>query len=184
MNDLFERARLPMQEVLVRYGITPNRAGFIICPFHAEKTASCKIYEYSFYCFGCGAGGDAVAFVSRMEDISPKQAAIELVGDTPQKQLSYIERRRLIDNKQQKKRSEYDKVRLIRKLLKLCRILNLAVRIHSPSCEPTGLCSIGLLQLDRLDYLIERADEIPVEEFEKYYGEEVKAIEHAIGRCL
>ena len=53
----------PMPEVVRRYGIEINRAGFCRCPFHAEKTASMKIYAQSFYCFGCGAGGDVIDFV-------------------------------------------------------------------------------------------------------------------------
>ena len=40
-----------------------NRVG--LCPFHSEKTPSFTIYpdNQSFYCFGCGAGGDVVTFI-------------------------------------------------------------------------------------------------------------------------
>lgn len=33
-----------------------------LCPFHNEKTPSFTVYNdtQSFYCFGCGAGGDAI----------------------------------------------------------------------------------------------------------------------------
>ena len=34
-----------MPEILSRYGLKQNRAGFICCPFHKEKSASCKIYD-------------------------------------------------------------------------------------------------------------------------------------------
>lgn len=42
-----------------------------LCPFHSEKTPSFVVYEesQSFYCFGCGAGGDAISFVKRMENL-------------------------------------------------------------------------------------------------------------------
>ncbi|HAP79103.1 MAG TPA: DNA primase, partial [Ruminococcus sp.] len=32
------------------------------CPFHSEKTPSCTVFTdtQSFYCFGCGAGGDVI----------------------------------------------------------------------------------------------------------------------------
>ena len=34
------------------------------CPFHSEKTPSCTVFTdtQSFYCFGCGAGGDVITF--------------------------------------------------------------------------------------------------------------------------
>lgn len=39
------------------------------CPFHSEKTPSCHIYteSQSFYCFGCGAGGDVITFIRLIE---------------------------------------------------------------------------------------------------------------------
>ncbi|MBO6301204.1 MAG: DNA primase [Ruminiclostridium sp.] len=40
-----------------------------LCPFHAERTPSCHVYtgSQSFYCFGCGAGGDVINFVRMIE---------------------------------------------------------------------------------------------------------------------
>lgn len=42
-----------------------------LCPFHNEKTPSFTVYPdtRSFYCFGCGAGGDVVSFVRRIENL-------------------------------------------------------------------------------------------------------------------
>ncbi|MGN0597711.1 MAG: DNA primase [Ruminiclostridium sp.] len=41
------------------------------CPFHSEKTPSCHVYteNQSFYCFGCGAGGDVINFIRRIESL-------------------------------------------------------------------------------------------------------------------
>lgn len=41
-----------------------------ICPFHAEKTASFCVYpnSSSFYCFGCGVGGDVISFIRLIEN--------------------------------------------------------------------------------------------------------------------
>ena len=43
-----------------------------LCPFHNEKTPSFTVYpeSRSFYCFGCGAGGDAITFVRRIENLA------------------------------------------------------------------------------------------------------------------
>lgn len=40
-----------------------------VCPFHADKNPSCHIYTdtQSFYCFGCGAGGDVITFIRLIE---------------------------------------------------------------------------------------------------------------------
>ena len=42
-----------------------------LCPFHSEKTPSFIVYpdNQSFYCFGCGAGGDAITFVKKINNL-------------------------------------------------------------------------------------------------------------------
>lgn len=56
-----------------------KRAGRIskgLCPFHSEKTPSFCVYHdtQSFYCFGCGVGGDAITFIKQMENLSYVEA--------------------------------------------------------------------------------------------------------------
>lgn len=62
--------RLTMRDVILHYGYKPNRAKFICCPFHNEKTPSMKIYEQDFHCFGCGAHGDIISFVQKLFGLS------------------------------------------------------------------------------------------------------------------
>ena len=47
-----------------------------LCPFHSEKTPSFYVYPdtQSFYCFGCGAGGDAIAFARKINSIDYPEA--------------------------------------------------------------------------------------------------------------
>lgn len=47
-----------------------------LCPFHLEKTPSCCVFEdtQSFYCFGCGAGGDVITFIMRIENLNYQEA--------------------------------------------------------------------------------------------------------------
>lgn len=42
-----------------------------LCPFHSEKTPSFYVYPdtQSFYCFGCGAGGDVITFTKKIENL-------------------------------------------------------------------------------------------------------------------
>ena len=48
-----------------------GRDSVCLCPFHSEKTPSCHIYTdtQSFYCFGCGAGGDVINFIRLIEHL-------------------------------------------------------------------------------------------------------------------
>lgn len=55
-------AHLNMKQVLERYGIRADRER-IPCPIHGGKNNNFQIYEKSFYCFKCGAGGDVIHFV-------------------------------------------------------------------------------------------------------------------------
>ena len=60
-----------------KYGIRVGRNGMACCPFHDDRHPSMKVDE-RFYCFGCGASGDVIDFVSRMEGVGAKEAALRL----------------------------------------------------------------------------------------------------------
>lgn len=47
-----------------------------LCPFHSEKTPSLVVYHdtQSYYCFGCGAGGDVINFVMQAENLDYVEA--------------------------------------------------------------------------------------------------------------
>lgn len=76
------KAEYSMREIVERYGLTPNRSGFISCPFHqGDRTPSLKVYERDFHCHACGANGDIFTFVQKMEDVSFKEA-FRILGGT------------------------------------------------------------------------------------------------------
>ena len=61
-------------EDVMRSYVTLKHAGHnlkCLCPFHSEKTPSCTVYtdNGSFYCFGCGAGGDVITFIMKIENL-------------------------------------------------------------------------------------------------------------------
>ena len=75
------KEQVTMRDVLERYGLRPNRAGFIRCPFHTgDDHASLKIYDRDFHCFACGANGDIFTFVQKMEHVSFREAFQSLGG--------------------------------------------------------------------------------------------------------
>lgn len=51
-----------------------NQVG--LCPFHSEKSPSMVVYNdtQSFFCFGCGAGGDVISFIMRIENLDYVEA--------------------------------------------------------------------------------------------------------------
>ncbi|MEG2813017.1 MAG: DNA primase [Oscillospiraceae bacterium] len=53
-----------------------GRTSKALCPFHSEKTPSFTIYNdtQSFYCFGCGVGGDVINFIMRAENLDYVEA--------------------------------------------------------------------------------------------------------------
>ena len=100
-----------MRDILAKYGMHPNRAGFIRCPFHKEKTASMKIYPDTYYCFGCGAHGDIFSFVSAMDGLSFREAFLELGGTYGHKKETFsdrVARYHAKKEREQRKRQEED----------------------------------------------------------------------------
>ena len=66
-------SRNDIEQVIGTY-VTLKRAGSNmngLCPFHNEKTPSFTVFPAtkSFYCFGCGAGGDVISFIMREENL-------------------------------------------------------------------------------------------------------------------
>lgn len=53
-----------------------------LCPFHKEKTPSFSVSpdKQIFYCFGCGMGGDAIRFISKIENIDFGES-VEVLAD-------------------------------------------------------------------------------------------------------
>lgn len=70
-----------MWDILSRYGIQSNRAGFIQCPFHkGDREPSMKVYKDGYNCFACSANGDIFSFIMEMENQSFKEVYLSLGG--------------------------------------------------------------------------------------------------------
>jgi len=75
-------AMVDTRDVIERYSSTRfNAKGFARCPFHQEKTASFKVFNGRFKCFGCGASGGAIDFTMRIHEITFQQALVRLNHD-------------------------------------------------------------------------------------------------------
>lgn len=63
-----------------------------LCPYHNEKTPSFTVFPatQSFYCFGCGAGGDSISFIMKAENLE-YIPAVEFLARRVGINLSYSE---------------------------------------------------------------------------------------------
>ena len=80
--SIFEAVKqsVTTRQAAERYGIRVERNGMCRCPFHDDSTPSMKL-DRRYYCFGCGATGDVIDFVSQLRGIGSKEAAILLAQD-------------------------------------------------------------------------------------------------------
>jgi len=76
LNEL--KYNTDIEQVIGRYVQLRRRGKNLtgLCPFHSEKTPSFTVYPdtQSFYCFGCGAGGDAITFMRKIENLDYMEA--------------------------------------------------------------------------------------------------------------
>ena len=80
--NLFETVRTNVKavDVVLMAGFQPNRSKMICCPFHNDKHPSMKV-DRRYFCFGCGAKGDAVDFVANCYGLGLKEAAEKIISD-------------------------------------------------------------------------------------------------------
>src|SRR6266508_655731 len=69
------KAANDLAAVVAERGIEIKKKGRVVvgrCPFHEEKTASFTITPSKglFHCFGCGAAGDVIGFLTKYDQVS------------------------------------------------------------------------------------------------------------------
>jgi DNA primase len=81
------RRASPIEEVAARSGVELRPVGQRLvgqCPFHRDGCPSLAVYPHnqSYFCFGCGAGGDVIDFVARLHGVGFKEA-VGMLTDAP-----------------------------------------------------------------------------------------------------
>lgn len=93
-------SRVDIAEVVGRH-VELKRSGSSLvglCPFHAERSPSFNVIpsKQFYHCFGCGASGDAIRFLTEHQGLSFVEAVRDLAGQTgltvPEEQVSAEER--------------------------------------------------------------------------------------------
>lgn len=150
-----------MPDIYEKYGFEPNRAGFIVCPFHREDTPSLGIYRggTTWHCFGCGAGGSVIDFVMRLFSLSFRQAIVRIDNDfglhlTPGRpdirRTAEIEKERKRQKQETQKRQDQ-----LNKLWKRYAMIDRFLSTHMPEEGNAGGFGALLGELDRLWWMIE-----------------------------
>ena len=78
MTDIFREVReqVSAEDAARHYGLTFDRKGWALCPFHADKHPSMSFRNGRFRCWVCDVGGDSIDFTSRLLGLEP-MAAVE-----------------------------------------------------------------------------------------------------------
>lgn len=68
------------------------------CPFHKEKSGSFTVSESKgmYYCFGCGAGGDAVKFVREHQGMGFRDAVQSILGELNLEEVNTTSRKQVV----------------------------------------------------------------------------------------
>ncbi len=130
-----------IDEVLLRTDIEQLISGYVslkrggdtykgLCPFHSEKSPSFTVYPKtaSFYCFGCGIGGDAVTFIKQIEHLDypdaveflAKRAGITIIND---------------DKKYIPKENKFDRDRMYKMNADAARFFHMSLMADNPEAK-------------------------------------------------
>lgn len=79
------KSAVNMPQLAETYGFRVNRNGFMLCPFHADKSPSLKVYPGymtgdGYHCYSCGAGGDIIRFAMEYEGLDFEAAVRRIAG--------------------------------------------------------------------------------------------------------
>lgn len=68
MTDVFRdvRERVTAEDAARHYGLTFDRRGWALCPFHHDRHPSMSFKNGRFRCWVCNVGGDSIDFTSRL----------------------------------------------------------------------------------------------------------------------
>ena len=138
MTDVFRecRERGSAQDAARHYGLTFDRRGWAVCPFHSDKHPSMSFRAGRFRCWACNASGDAIDFTGKLLGLEPMAAVERLNADfalslplhrKPTPAEAQAARRRLEIARAHKQFEEWRKA-FISKLCAAYRVAHIALR--------------------------------------------------------
>ena len=86
------KSAFTVRQVGEMYGMGPDRRGMVCCPFHSDNHPSMMLNEAYYYCFGCGANGDAIDLTAKLFDLNQINL-LEAQGDHVSEREYWAQRR-------------------------------------------------------------------------------------------
>lgn len=163
-----------VREVAVRYGVQFNRAGFALCPFHSEKTASFKVKNrHTAHCFGCGITVDAISLTMGLFNLSFLDALERLNEDfglglpigkrsSLRDRIEISRRVREIKIRTDERKAKEDALKAKRKeLIDLYCKYEIAIRTLAPKDADTPPNPLYIEAVNKIGYIEHLLDSLP-----------------------
>lgn len=140
------KSRIDIIEILSHY-IQLKRAGMnysACCPFHDEKTPSFMVSPIKgiYHCYGCGASGDAIAFVMEYEKLNFTES-VEKIASLVGFSLTYTQQNQKQDTKFLDKIAQFYHSKLLQSPQALQYIESRGISKESLERFNLGLCEAG-----------------------------------------
>lgn len=192
--DIFSeiKQRVPTVDAARYYGFSPNRAGFIACPIHGERTPSLKLYPGTggWHCFGCQRGGSVIDFVAQVFDLDMMGAVRKLNTDfalaLPLDRPPSREERAQAQHRQQVndtyKRFEEWRERMLTRLNAAYRTGWTALQNKTPD-EWSDAELLAVKWLEPIEFWADELDSADTERQMQVFRDR-KGVEHLCGRIL
>ena len=160
--NLFQNVKYGVncREAAERYGVSINRQGKALCPFHNDRHPSLYVADDHFYCFACGAHGDVIDFAANFFDLPLYEAAQRLAADfgvdanqPPTKEV--LEKRRQKAEAQQLMENERLCVSVLSDYARVLRSWKMQYALQSPAEAPDERFEEACHKLDEAEYYLD-----------------------------
>lgn len=160
--NLFQNVKYGVncREAAERYGVSINRQGKALCPFHNDRHPSLYVADDHFYCFACGAHGDVIDFAANFFDLPLYEAAQRLAADfgvdanqPPTKEV--LEKRRQKAEAQQLMENERLCISVLSDYARVLRSWKMQYAPQSPAEAPDERFEEACHKLDEAEYYLD-----------------------------
>jgi DNA primase len=152
------KAMHTMREIVEKYGVFVNKQGFGHCPFHTgDNTPSLKVYKDNYHCHACGADGDIFTWVMDMDNLTFREAFIQLGGKYEQSFSARFRRDQATKEREKQLKEEKRQQLIVTLNLNLITAYRNRISVTEPYSEEWCYCQNELVkQIAQYEYLNEK----------------------------